>query len=447
MIKPGRNKIIIALLIIIGLTAVFTLRAGTIDKFFAGHFASKAVYYCPMHPTYTSDRPGTCPICNMSLVKREPETPDGSSDSVNMPGMSMGQTEHAGHATAGSTTPSGTGSVKTFTVEELVKMKPGQICLLHKCKHGTCMIAMTPEIAKLGKCPMCGEDLGILIKHAMPEGHAAVKLGPDNQLAIGIETAPVKKMTLAKTIRTVGRIAYDPELYQAEEEYLQALQAFRKAGAADPEIKEQAARLVDSSRIKLRLLGLSEGIVQEIEKAGKPDRSLLYSDAGGTVWLYAPIYEYELSFVKVGDTLDAEVPSRSGEKFKGTIRSIDSVIDPITRSVRVRAILDNPQGVLKPEMYVNASLQVDFGENVAVPREAVFMTGDNNIVFVSAGGGRYEPRQVTLGAEADNFYQVKSGLWEGELVVTSGNFLIDSESRLKSALQGTGSGGGHPHGA
>lgn len=452
MMKLGRNEIIIILLIVVGVATVFSLRSGTVGEFFSGQSASKNVYYCPMHPTYTSDRPGSCPICNMSLVKRKPEKSEESSDSMNMKrmqdlsGMSMENTEHAGHTAGGSMTSSEMGGMKTFTVEELMKMKPGEICLLHKCKHGTCMLAMTEEAARLGKCPHCGEDLGVIVKNAIPEGHAPVKLGTDNQLTLGIETAPVKKMALVKTIRTVGRIAYDPELYQAEEEYLQAIQASRKAETAVPEIKEQAAKLVDSSKIKLRLLGLSDKIVQEIEQAGKPDRSLLYSDAGGKVWLYAPIYEYELPFVKVGDDIDAEVPARAGEKFKGTIRSIDSVIDSTTRSVRVRAVLDNPEGILKPEMYVNASLQVDLGENVAVSKEAVFMTGENNIVFISVGGGRYEPRQVILGAEADNFYQVKNGLQEGELVVTSGNFLIDSESRLKSALSGTG-GRGHNHGA
>jgi len=392
--------------------------------------AEKAVYYCPMHPSYTSDRPGTCPICNMSLVKREAS--EHKTESMNM-------SQHA--ASAGEAT-----APKTFTVAQLMAMKPHEICLLHKCKHGMCTIKMTPEFAKLGKCPMCGEDLGVIIKDTFPQGYTSVQLGAGKQQAIGVKTAAVQKAALTKTIRAAGRIAYDPELYQAEEEYLQAAQALKKAEAADPEIKEQAAKLVDSSRIKLRLLGLSDAIVQEIEQAGKPDRSLLYSDAGGKVWLYAPIYEYELPFVHVGENVGIVVPALPDKKIQGVIRSLDSVVDPVTRSVRIRAQLENPDGVLKPEMYVDAILQVNLGEQVAVPEEAVFMTGEKNIVFIAGENNVFEPREVTLGAKADGFYQVKSGLQEGEIVVTSGNFLIDSESRLKAALEDVGKGGAHVHG-
>jgi len=101
---------------------------------------------------------------------------------------------------------------------------------------------------------MCGEDLGVIVKDAFPQGYASLQLGAGKQQTIGVKTAPVRKMTLMKTIRSSARIAYDPELYQAEEEYLQAAQALQKAETADPEIREQAAKLVDSAKIKLRLL-------------------------------------------------------------------------------------------------------------------------------------------------------------------------------------------------
>jgi multidrug efflux pump subunit AcrA (membrane-fusion protein) len=369
----------------------------------------------------------------MTLVKRETPKPEAAPSMTAMPGMTMsGPVEKAA-------TP------KVFTVAQLVAMKPGEICLLHKCKMGQCLIAMTPELAKLGKCPHCGEDLGVIIKEAFPQGYASVQLGAGKQQAIGVKTAPVRTRVLTKTIRASGRIAYDPELYQTEEEYLQAMQALKKAETADPEIKDQAAKLVDSAKIKLRLLGLNDVIVQEIEKAGAPDRSLLYADPGSKVWLYAPIYEYEMPFVHVGDTLEVEVPAISGQRIPGVVRSLDSVVDPVTRSIRVRAQLENPEGVLKPEMYVNAMLKADLGEQLAVPEEAVFATGEKNIVFVVKENNVFDPREVVLGAKVDHFYEIKSGLQENEIVVTSGNFLIDSESRLRSALEGAG-GGGHVHG-
>ena len=386
---------------------------------------SQALYYCPMHPTYTSDRPGNCPICSMKLVKAEPEsvTPAG----------------HEGHSPSG-------GPLKSFTLQELVRMKPGEICLLHNCKMGKCMMVMTEELARLGKCPHCGEDLGVIIKDLLPEGRIPVKLGSEKQQLIGVKSEPAKTMETVKTIRTVGRIAYDPELYQAQEEYLQAITALRKAeGGHIPEIREQASKLVESATIRLRLFGLNEELIREIEKAGKPDRTLLYSDSGGTMWLYAPIYEYEMPLVKVGQKVEVEIPSIPDKKFQGTIRSLDPVVDPATRSVRARAVLENPEGVLKPEMYVNAMLQVDLGKVLVIPKESVFDTGTQKIVFVDRGQGDFEPRQVTVGAKTEGSYEIKSGIAEGERVVTSGNFLIDSESRLKAALQSMGS-GEHRHG-
>lgn len=392
----------------------------------------KAIYYCPMHPTYTSDRPGDCPICNMKLVKKETED----------------QKAHTAEEHRALIANEAKQPPRELTVEELMKMKPGEICLLHKCKMGTCMIAMTEEMARLGKCPHCGEDLGIVVKDAVPQGYAAVKLNQEKQQVLGLRTALVEKKIMNKTIRALGRIAYDPELYQAEEEFVQALKAAQKAEKGTvPEIKEQANKLADSGRLKLKLMGLNDDLIAEIEKSGVPDRTLLYGEPGKTVWLYAPIYEYELPLVKVGQKVAVEVPAVQGKAYEGIIRSIDPVLDPTTRTVRVRAQLENTDGSLRPEMYVNALVEVALGEVLAVPEEAVFMTGEKNIVFVDKGNGKFEPREIFVGAKADEYYEVKKGLGAGESVVTSGNFLIDSESRLKSALEGMTSGGGHQHAA
>lgn len=416
----------------------------------------KAVYYCPMHPTYTSDRPGSCPICNMTLVKKE---------------------EVAG----------GPGQAKSHK----------DICYLHNCPHAKdgkpCPMLVVGKEGEKITCPICGTyidgeqvaaqakkiiywtdpmipgyksngpgkspmgmDLipvyeengtGQVSAGASPSGYAPILVTPQKQQTIGIKTAPARKIKMDKTIRTLGRIAYDPELYQAQEEYVQAIQALRKAEAGTiSEVKDGASKLVDSAKIKLKLLGLGSNLIEDIEKSGKPDRSLLYSEAGGTVWLYAPIYEYEMPLVKVGDKVDIEVPAVAGKRLEGTVRSIDSVLDPMTRTVRIRAVLDNAEGLLKPEMYVNATLQINLGEVLAVPEQAIFSTGEKNIVFVTKPGSVFEPRDVIIGAKSSGFSEIKSGVTEGELVVTSGNFLIDSESRLKAALEGMSGDGGHQHG-
>ena len=158
-------------------------------------------------------------------------------------------------------------------------------------------------------------------------------------------------------------------------------------------------------------------------------------DPGDPVWMYAQVYEYELPFVKVGQTVDMDVPALAGERFTGKVKAIDALVDQATRTTRIRAQIEDPQGHLRPDTYVNATIIVDLGEQLAVPSEAVFNTGAQQIVFVDKGEGVLEPRAVTLGAKADAFYQVKAGLAEGELVVVSGNFLIDSESRLKAAME------------
>lgn len=391
----------------------------------------KALYYCPMHPSYTSDRPGNCPICNMKLVKRDERSREEHLK------------EHT-HAGENSTEP-----LRTFSVQELVNMKPGEICLLHKCKMGQCLIAMTEETARLGKCPHCGEDLGVVVKDLAPEGYTAVRLAPDKQQIAGIKTAPVQRKKMSKTVRAVGRIAHDPELYQAQQEFIQALEADKRAAEGGiEEIREQSQKLLDSTRLRLKLMGLSEELVGEIEKAGKPDRALLYSEPGQKAWLYAPIYEYEIPLVKAGQKVEVTVSTFTDKKFEGLIRSLDPVLDPVTRTVRVRAQLDNPEGLLKPEMYVNATLVADLGEVLAIPEEAVFVTGKENIVFVAKSEGVFEPRNVVLGVKTDPYYEIKSGVSEGESVVTSGNFLIDSESRLKAAFENIGSSGpgGHQHG-
>lgn len=388
--------------------------------------AETPVYYCPMHPTYTSDRPGDCPICNMKLVKREPAA--------------------AGHAGHGQEAPGAATTPQTA----------GEICYLHNCDklHEGAPCPMT-VVAKPGEkvtCPVCGKYVagedGLLTSMLQPtaEGYAPVMLTPQRQQLIGIRVAPVERRAITKTIRTVGRIAYDPDLYQAQAEYLQSLAALTRAEAAGQDAAAaEARRLVDASRTKLRLMGLGEELIEDMAAWDGPDKSLLSAGSTGHVWLYAPVYEFELPLVRLGLTVRVDVPSVPGHAFEGTIRSIDPVLDPATRSARVRAVLTDPGGVLRPEMFVNASIEIAVGEVLAVPEEAVFRTGTQQIVFVDMGRGMFEPRRVTLGIAADGFAEVKDGLAAGERVVASGNFLIDSESRLQAALEGAGA-PGHQHG-
>ena len=304
--------------------------------------SGKAVYYCPMHPTYTSDKPGDCPICNMKLVKKEPE-------------KQVAPQEAAG----------------------------------------------------------------------MPKEEAGVYISPEKQQYIGVKTEAVAKRRLIKDISTSGRVAYDPKLYQAQQEYLEAFK-----------VKDQAPALLEASQKKLLLLGMSSKEIEELKKQGKPQENLYLPQDSKTVWVYATIYEYETHLVKEGQTVDVTAVAYPGEIFKGKVISLKPVLDAMTRSLEARIEAEDPEHKLKPEMFVDVNINVDLGEKLAVSEEAVMDTGERKVVFIARPEGRFASRDVRLGHKAGGYYEVLDGLSEGDLIVTSGNFFVDSESRLKAALTG-----------
>ena len=150
--------------------------------------------------------------------------------------------------------------------------------------------------------------------------------------------------------------------------------------------------------------------------------------------MYVQVYEYEIGLVKPGQKVAMTTPAYPGRKFYGTLKAVDPILSAETRSLKVRVEVPNPEGLLKLEMYVNAVIHVDIGTRLSIPEEAVMETGTRNMIFVDIGEGRIEPREVNLGQEADGYYELLSGVKEGEKVVTSANFLVDSESKLKAAV-------------
>lgn len=382
------------------------------------------VYACPMHPEVTSDKPGQkCDKCGMNLVSVA-RTNEQSGDRP----MDV----HSGHE----------GHVKmpmSKSSEPKTEAKPLYHCPMHP----------TYTSDRPGECAICGMNLVPVrmdeTRESSVTGQAVVKIPEKRQQLIGVKMGEVKKRSFVKDIRTVARVAYDPELYRAQEEYMGALSAYERVrNSSLPESVERSKSLLESSRLRLRLLGLSDGQIDRLSRRDGPDTSLLLSKTGaGTVWLYAEVYESELSLVKVGQTIEARVLAYPDVVFTGRIKAIDSVIDPKTRSARARAEIANIDGILKPDMYLNAWIKVDLGERLTVPESAVMDSGTRRLVFVAEGDGFFEPREVSLGAKSENYYHVKSGLVEGEKVVTSGNFLIDSESKLKASLSALA--GGHQH--
>lgn len=347
-----------------------------------------------------------------------------------------------------------------------------------------------------GKSPM-GMDL-IPVYEGHGDGEetepGTVKIDPITIQTIGVRTATVERKRLKKAVRTVGRIDYDekrvyhvhtkvdgwieklyvdstgqkvkkddyllelysPTLVSAQEEYLLARRYREKMAEVG------RGSIAELSRRRLELWDVPAHQIRELEEKGKVMRTLhIHSPATGIVikkpategmyvkpgtrlytiadisrvWVYVDVYEYELPWIKVGQEADMTLASYPGRTFRGRVSFIYPFMEPETRTNKVRIEFKNPGGKLKPDMYANVTLKsVISRDAVAVPTEAVIRSGERNMVIVSKGEGRFAPREVTLGSEAEGYYAVLEGLDEGDIVVTSAQFLIDSESRLKEAI-------------
>lgn len=262
----------------------------------------------------------------------------------------------------------------------------------------------------------------------------------------GVKTEPVRKLHLFKSIRTVGKVAYDPKLVVAEEEFISALATLDKVKQGNiDEIKKRTYNLVDSSKRKLELLGLSKEQINDLEKNRQVHRNLILPD--NKMWVYGRVYEYELNWLKLGEQVKITTQSLPGEEFYGVVSSVNPVLDEKTRSVIFRAEIDNPGLKLQPEMYVDIIIESMYvsphGEHMvlAIPKTSVLDTGRRKIVWVDKGNGRFEAREVTTGPEATaivngmelSCYPVLEGLNEEDMVVTKANFLIDSQSQITGA--------------
>ncbi len=255
---------------------------------------------------------------------------------------------------------------------------------------------------------------------------------------------------------------YSPELASAEEEYLLARQTQQALGKSQvPSVSESAAALLRASRERLRLWGLTEQQIRRLEEAGKPDLARkIHSPVSGivlekmivagqsvqagmtlyriadlsTIWVYGDIFEYELPYVKVGQPAEIRLAYQPDRTFRAQVAYLYPTLDPKTRTLKARFELKNTEDLfLRPEMYGTVELRVPLGERLVVPKTAVLDSGRRQIVFVAAGDGRLTPRDVKLGDRVDDYVEVREGLSTGERVVTSANFLVDSESQLQGA--------------
>jgi Cu(I)/Ag(I) efflux system membrane fusion protein len=422
---PHRRRILVSLLLAAGLGLLLVLFWKPIASWFTGpeaaappvaNAADTGVYWtCPMHPSVKQSGPGKCPLCGMDLTRvGGPETPE------TRPGETVLDPERRQLIGVR------TGTVVTRPVEAEVRAV-GRVAF--------------DETRFEDVTTRYGGFIGRL--HVEQTGQA-VRRG--------------------QTLFTL----YSPELYAAQREYLVALasqRAARETGAPD-----RADYLVEAARRKLRLWELSDAQIRGIAERGEPiEQIAVPSPASGyivekdvvqgaavqpgmrlfriagldRVWVEAQVYESELPRVRPGQTAAVTLPYLPGQSFQGRVSLILPGLDPESRTGQVRIEVANRATaggpMLKPDMYADVRLAGQAREALMVPASAVLYTGPRNLVFLDLGEGRFQQREVQLGPKAGEYFEVLSGLQEGDRVVTSGNFLLDAETRLKS-------GGEHDHG-
>jgi Cu(I)/Ag(I) efflux system membrane fusion protein/cobalt-zinc-cadmium efflux system membrane fusion protein len=372
--------------------------------------STSGLWTCGMHPEVIQDHPGDCPICHMKL------TP-----------LKKGRTAGGGV----------TVSIDPVTMQNIgvVTTRANRMDLYRDVRSNG-----TVEVAEENETRVNSRISG-WVEH----------------LKVNRTGDPVKKGQVLLEL-------YSPELVSAQEEYILALnnsETLRASGV--DHVRENGTQLVEAARRRLDLWNIAESEIEKIERTRKVQRTLpLKSPADGIilskdvvegsavkngmdlftiadlgkVWVEAQVYEYELPWISEGDRVVVTSPYETGLRLEGHIDYLYPTLDPRSRTAKIRIVLDNPNLQLRPDMYVDVLVKADPRQDVvAVKKSAVIRSGKRDIVFVKRGKGLFEPREVHLGVETDYYYEIKHNLQPGEEVVTSAQFLLDSEAKLQEAIQ------------
>ena len=372
------------------------------------------LYTCGMHPQVIQDHPGNCPICGMKLTPVRKQS---------------GATAVATNAAVGSAGSTG------ITIDPVTMQNMG----------------LRTGLVTRGPVRRVVRTVGVIDFDETALAEVSTKFrGWVEKLYVD---ATGKQMHRGEPLFEI----YSPELYLAQTEYLLTLDSPTNQGVA-ANLRNTAATT------KLRYWDISEDQIAELERTRTPKKTLrmnaprdgvvveklvvegqmvepgmkLYRVADlATVWIQAQVYEQDLPFIKLGQEAVVSLASQPEPKFRGRVTYLYPTVDDKTRTARVRLEIHNPGYFLKPGMYAGVEMTAELAPSaLLVPDTAVLRSGEKNTVFVALDGGRFEPRTVVLGTRADgDHYEVLSGLKEGERVVTSGQFMLDSESQLGEAIQ------------
>ena len=405
---------------------------------------------CAMHPSVKLKEPAQCPICGMDAVpvykkqdaKTGAETKEDLDDKSQMSSGDMGKM--SGHDHSSMSMPTGTkqdGDTKSVFNIDARKQQ---------------MIGVKTQAVRLRTINKEIRTVGMVELDETKIEHVHSKIsGWVDKVYVDYTWQHVNKGDPLFSI-------YSPELVSTQEEYLLALRSKEILGDSKfDDISSGANSLLEATRKRLELWDISEQQIRDIERTGRAKKELvIYSPASGhvmkknvfsnmyvepnitlysiadhsSVWVDADIYENEIALIKPAQEAKMTTASLPGVVFKGDISFIWPHLDPKSRTVKVRLVFPNPDLKLLPEMYVNVTFDIPLGEMLTIPKSAVLRTGKQDIVFVDQGNGNMEIKRVILGHSGDGYYEVSKGLKEGEKIVTSANFLVDSESKVQAAV-------------
>ena len=421
----------------------------------ASHEAGKQLYQCPMHLQIIEDHPGNCPICGMKLVLIP--------NSGTQPSGSQGKGKIVLYRSPMN---------PSITSPRLMKDEMGM------------------DYVPVYESDLQGEG-------PMVENHAVVTIDLERQQLIGLTLAKVVAGPVCGEVRATAKLVvdetrvrkinvkvegfveklfvdfvgkpvrvgqplfslYSPDFVSAQQEYLLALKTQQSLAAGS--LAASGEGLLEASRQRLRLWDVPEVALERLDRTGDVQKTLiLRSPIAGVVtaknvvegarigpgdspleitdlsrvWAQADIYETELGRVRVGLPATLTLTAFPGRTFTGRVAFVDPVLDPQTRTAKVRVEFANPKGDLRPELFGEVLLVGPSHKGMLVPLDAVIDTGTQKVAFIALGDGRFEPREVTTGIQVGDLVEVFSGLKVGDEVVTRANFLVDSESRFRAAL-------------
>jgi membrane fusion protein, copper/silver efflux system len=381
----------------------------------AAESSGKEYYTCPMHPSVISDRPGACPICGMSLVKRssEAEVSEGDIESLKAVSLSPTQRVMANVSTAPARRRAFEHIINAVGVIDYAEPFQSKVSARFRGRIEKLYVNFTGEVVHKGQ--------------------------------------PLFEM-------------YSPDLVSAERDYVLAVSAMARPQepGADPVQKAQEEAMVNAARERLRVhYGMTLVQIESIASTRQTNSAVMftspihgtvvakevqegqYVDEGmllyqladlSKVWAYLDIYEKDIRFIKPGQTVAITADAYPGESFGGRVAFIDPTLDSQTRTVRVRVELNNAGGKLKPQMFVQSETRIPVPNALVVPASALLSTGKRDVVWIEVKPNVFEPHDVVAGLGDGREVQILQGLNEGDMVATTGGFMLDSESQLQQPV-------------